>query len=137
MLVGALAGFVALRRDRILLVTFAAWLAAGVVGVLGGGSYFVHYLIQLVPVSCVLASVAIARAPVPIGLAAIGVVAALALIGADEGKEYRDRHTPWRRELAVGRYIRDHARSGETQYVMYARPNVVYYARLRHPYPYL
>lgn len=136
-IVAAMVGFVALRRDRVLLVTFAAWLAAAAVGVLGGGSYFVHYLIQLVPVSCVLASVAIARAPLPIGVSVVGVVAALALINANEGVDYLDRHTPWRRELAVGRYIRDHARAGDTQYVMYARPNVVYYARLRHPYPYL
>ena len=136
-LVASLAGFVALRRDRILLVTFAAWLAAGVVGVLGGGSYFVHYLIQLVPVGCVLASVALARVPLPIGIAVLGVVGALALTNANEGKDYLDRQTPWRREHAVGRYIRDHARTGDTQYVMYARANVVYYARVRHPYPYL
>jgi hypothetical protein len=136
-IVGAVVGLLTLHRDRILAVTFAAWLAAAAIGVLGGGSYFVHYLIELVPVSCVAASLAIARAPVPIGVAVLGVVAYLALTAANEGMRYVDRHTPHRRELAVGRYIRAHARPGDTQYVMYARPNVVYYARLRQPYPYL
>jgi hypothetical protein len=136
-IVGAVVGLVTLRRDRVLAVTFGAWLAAAAVGVLGGGSYFVHYLIELVPVSCVAASVAIARVPMPIGVAVLGVVAYLALTAANEAVAYVDAHTPHRRELAVGRYIRDHARPGDTQYVMYARANVVYYARLRQPYPYL
>jgi len=118
-------------------VTFGAWLVAATVGVLGGGSYFTHYLIELVPVSCVATSVAIARVPMPIGVAALGVVAYFALTASNEGVAYVDAHTPHRRELAVGRYIRDHSRPGDTQYVMYARANVVYYARLRQPYPYL
>ena len=49
-----------LRGDRVLLVTLSAWLAAAVVGVLGGGSYWPHYLIELVPVSCVGAAVLLA-----------------------------------------------------------------------------
>src|SRR3954454_19107162 len=61
-LVAALAGLRGLRRDRVLVVTFSAWLAAATVGVLGGGSYFAHYLIGLVPVSCVAAAVVLARA---------------------------------------------------------------------------
>ena len=134
---GALAGLLQLRGDRVLLVTFGAWLAAATVGVLGGGSYFSHYLIELIPVSCVAASAALARAPMPIGIAALGAVAALALGSANEGVEYLNRQTPHRRELAVGRYIREHARPGDTQYVMYARPNIVYYAGLHQPYPYL
>jgi hypothetical protein len=134
---GALAGLLQLRGDRVLLVTFGAWLAAATAGVLGGGSYFSHYLIELVAVSCVAASAALARAPMPIGVAALGAFAALALGSANEGVDYVNRHVPHRRELAIGRYIREQARPGETQYVMYARPNVVYYAGLPQPYPYL
>jgi hypothetical protein len=37
----------------------------------------------------------------------------------------------------VADYVREHARPGDTDYVMYARPNVVYYAGLPHPYPYM
>ena len=49
--------------DRVLAVTLAAWLAAGAVGVLGGGSYWPHYLIQLVAPASLLAGAALARAP--------------------------------------------------------------------------
>jgi hypothetical protein len=36
----------------------------------------------------------------------------------------------------VARYVREHARPGDTQYVMYARANVGYYTGLPSPYPY-
>ena len=134
----ALLGLVlGMRRDRVLLVTLAAWLAAAVVGVLGGGSYFAHYLLQLVPVGCVLGAVGLARVPAPVGAAALAVVAYLALSSVAEGFRYLEHTTVHHRERAIGDYIREHAGPDDTIYVMYARPNVVYYAGLRHPYPYL
>jgi len=133
----AVVGLYHLRRDRVLAVTFIAWLAAATVGVLGGGSYFAHYLIGLVPVGCVAAAVVIAAARTPICVAMLGAFAALALTTAYDGAAQVANHTPHRRELAVGRYVRDHARPGDTQYVLYARANVVYYAGLPQPYPYL
>jgi hypothetical protein len=130
-------GILQLRRDRVLVVMFTAWLAAAVVGVLGGGSYFAHYLIELIPVSCVAASVLIARTRWPVGLALIGVFLWLALSTARDAA-IEVSHQQYRQsEVAVAEYLRDHAKPGETDYVMYARPNVVYYAGLRHPYPYL
>jgi Dolichyl-phosphate-mannose-protein mannosyltransferase len=136
-LAGAVLGLWHLRRDRVLAVTFGAWLAAATVGVLGGGSYFPHYLIELVPVSCVAAAAVLASARLPIRLVVLGAFVAVALNGAYDGAASAAHHTPHRRELAVGHYIRDHARPGDTTYVMYARANVVYYAGLRQPYPYL
>jgi Dolichyl-phosphate-mannose-protein mannosyltransferase len=136
-LAGAVVGLWHLRRDRVLVVTFGAWLAAAAVGVLGGGSYFMHYLIELVPVSCVAAAAVIARARAPIRVVALGAFVAVALNGAHDGAALAAHRTPHRRELAVGHYIRDHARPGDTTYVMYARANVVYYTGLRQPYPYL
>jgi hypothetical protein len=132
--VGALSG---LRRDRVLFATLAAWLTAGLVGVLCGGSYFVHYLIELVPAGCVLAAAGLALVPAPISAAALAIVAYMALGSADEGFRWLDNHTPHHRELAIGDYIREHARPRDTVYVMYARPNIVYYAGRRQPYPYL
>jgi hypothetical protein len=136
-LAGALVGLWHLRRDRVLAVTFGAWLAAATVGVLGGGSYFPHYLIELVPVSCVAAAAVLASARAPIRLVVLGAFVAVALNAAYDGAALAAHRTPHRRELAVGHYIRDHARPGDTTYVMYARANVVYYAGLRQPYPYL
>jgi hypothetical protein len=136
-LVGTLAGLWVLRKDRVLLTTFIAWLAAALVGVLGGGSYFAHYLIGLIPISCVATAIVLARAALPIRIVVLAAVLALALPTAREGAEYVAHHTMRHSELEVARYLREHARPGDTDYVMYARPNVVYYAGLRHPYPYM
>ncbi|MBA2581357.1 MAG: glycosyltransferase family 39 protein [Thermoleophilaceae bacterium] len=133
---GAVVGLRHLRGDRVLVVTFSAWLAAATVGVLGGGSYFVHYLIELVPVSCVVAAVVIASARAQTRVAVLGVFTAVALTTAYAGAVYLAHHPPRRPELAVAHYVRDHAQPGDTQYVMYARPNVLYYAGLPSPYPY-
>ena len=136
-LITALVGLSRLRKDRVLLVTFCAWLAAATFGVLGGGSYFAHYLIGLVPVSCVAAAVVLARVPLPVRVAVLGAILALALPTAREGAQYEAKHPLRRSEVGVADYLREHARAGDTDYVMYARPNVVYYAGLRHPYPYM
>ena len=52
-LAAPLGGLRRTRGDRVLVTTLAAWLVAGAIGVLGGGSYWPHYLIQLVvPAAC-------------------------------------------------------------------------------------
>jgi 4-amino-4-deoxy-L-arabinose transferase-like glycosyltransferase len=132
----ALGGFWALRRDRVLAVTLAAWLTAGTVGVLGGGSYWSHYLIQLIAPAGVLAGAALAaawspaRAAATIAIAAVSVVATIG--GLTMARVTKQHHGV----VAVARYVRDHARPGDTQYVMYARANVGYYTGLPSPYPY-
>jgi hypothetical protein len=52
----------------------------------------------------------------PVGVAVLGAFAFLALGSANAGVEYLNRHTPHGRELAVGRYVREHAPPGDTQY---------------------
>jgi hypothetical protein len=136
-LAAALVGIRSLRGDRVLAITFCAWLAAATFGVLGGGSYFAHYLIGLVPISCVAGAVTLARVQQPIRIVLIGAVLALALPTAREGADYERDHPLRRSEVGVAAYVKEHARPGDTDYVMYARPNVVYYAGLRHPYPYM
>jgi Dolichyl-phosphate-mannose-protein mannosyltransferase len=132
----ALVGLHRLRGDRVLVVTFGAWLASATVGVLGGGVYWSHYLIELVPVSCVAAATVIATARLRTRTAVLGAGTAASLVAALGSAVHMARHPPHRQELAVARYVRDHARPGDTQYVMYARANVVYYTGLPTPYPY-
>jgi hypothetical protein len=135
--VAALAGLRGLRHDRVLVVTFSAWLAAATVGVLGGGSYFAHYLIGLVPVSCVGAAVVLSRSRPLIRAVVLAAVLVVALSAAREGAVFESHHPLRHSEVSVARYVREHARAGDTDYVMYSRPNVVYYAGLRHAYPYM
>ncbi len=130
----ALRGVLTLRGDRVLAVTLAAWLGAGAVGVLGGGSYWPHYLIQLVAPASLLAGAALANVRsggrVAAVLAAVAVVGTIGAVGT--ARAIQERHGV----VAVADYVRAHARPGDTQYVLYARANVGYYTGLPSPYPY-
>jgi hypothetical protein len=132
----ALAGLPRLRGDRVLLATFGAWFAGAAVGVLGGGSYWSHYLIELVPVSCVAAAVGLAGRRRVTRTVALGACTAVALIAAVGGVVQVSAHPPHQQAVAVGRYVRTHAHPGDTQYVMYAQANTGYYSGLPSPYPY-
>jgi hypothetical protein len=130
------AGLWRLRADRVLAATIAAWLAGGIVGVLAGGSYWRHYLIELVPVCSIgtaLALDAIRPRRRQRVLAAATAAAVAVTIGA---AVYLPSHPVRRPELAVAGYVRSHAAPGDTQYVMYARANVAFYDGLRTPFPY-
>jgi len=125
-----------LRGEPVLLWTLAAWLAGGLVGVLAGGTYWAHYLIEIVPVSAVLSGLAIADRRPALRNAVAGTAVALACGAAVAATVYvADRH-PHGVEREVGDYIHAHARSGDTQYVLYARANVLRYAGLPTPFPY-
>jgi hypothetical protein len=63
-------------------------------------------------------------------LAAVAVVATVG--GVAKARELQTRHAV----VPVARYVREHARPGDTQYVLYARANVGYYTGLPSPYPY-
>jgi len=116
-------------RDRRLIAVLGAWLLAGVAGVLAGGSYWPHYLIQLVVPAAVLASLLPRRYWVALPVAvAIGFTVA--------GAQNVHAHPRHGKELAIAHYIRAHARPGDTQYVMYARANLDYLDGLPSPYPY-
>jgi hypothetical protein len=122
-----------LRGDRVLAATLAAWLVAGTVGVLGGGSYWPHYLIQLVAPASVLAGVVLAAYRADAVAAAIGALAVTVTVGGIGPARASERQ---RAVVEVARFVRAHARPGDTQYVMYARANVDYYVGLPSPYPY-
>jgi 4-amino-4-deoxy-L-arabinose transferase-like glycosyltransferase len=129
-----LCGLWTLRRDRVVTATLAAWLAAGSVGVLAGGTYWPHYLIQLIAPACLLTGAALARLP---GRAVVAAAIAALAISASLGGQHRvNRAQEHLGVLGAARYVRTHARPGDTQYVLYARANVGYYTGLPSPYPY-
>ena len=135
-LVVGLGGIWALRRDAVLAVTLVAWLLAGAAGVLAGGSYWPHYLIQLVAPASLLAAVALAGLNHRVRAAAVVAFAVIAIHGT-LGSVTHVRSVKQRQGvIAVARYVRTHARPGDTQYVMYAKANAGYYTGLQSPYPY-
>jgi hypothetical protein len=128
----AVIGIAMLGRHRVLL---AAWLVAGAIGVLGGGSYWAHYLIELVPVAAVGSAALLSKRTAP-ALLALGLVllpAARFMVGPIR---LDDGDTLQRTAVAVGRYVHDRAELGQTDYVLYARADVLYYSGLPNPYPY-
>jgi hypothetical protein len=129
-------GLYRLRDDRVIAATLAAWLTGGLAGVCGGGVYWAHYLIELVPVAAVLYGVAIAAVPAAIRAALAVVAVVLASGAALAATGHLETRRPHRVERAVGTYIRAHARPPDTQYVLYARANVLYYGGLPTPFPY-
>jgi 4-amino-4-deoxy-L-arabinose transferase-like glycosyltransferase len=135
-LVLALGGLWTLRRDRVLVVTLFAWLAAGVFGVLGGGSYWPHYLIQLIAPASLLAGALLGGLRLPVRAAAVAALIAVAVIGTIGAAPVVRAARARSGVVAVAHYVRAHARPGDTQYVMYAKANANYYTGLQSPYPY-
>ncbi len=135
-LVVAGAGLVQLRRERVVAITLTAWLAAAVLGVLGGGSYWPHYLIELVAVTSVAAAYALTQLRPVLRRAALATAVGFAVLGSVAATVAFQRDPPHRTELRIAGYLRAHAQPGDTQYVMYARANIAFYSRLPSPYPY-
>jgi 4-amino-4-deoxy-L-arabinose transferase-like glycosyltransferase len=132
----AVAGVVALRRDAVLAWTTGAWLAMAAAAMLAGGSYWSHYLIQLVPAGSVLAGVALAAAPRALCVAVpIAVLTTVVAVNAAGAVRLRER-PPKQLDLSAAAFVHAHVRPGDTQYVLYARANVLYYVDLPMPYPY-
>jgi hypothetical protein len=125
-----------LPRDGVIASTLGAWLVGGMAGVMGGGAYWPHYLIEIVPVTAVLFGLAVAEISAPARIAAIGAAVMLACTVTAGATAYVLERHPDRAERDVGGYIAAHAKPGDTQYVLYARANVLYYAGLPSPFPY-
>ena len=131
----AVAGIASLRGRRLVTVALSAWLAAGLVGIMLGGSYWPHYLIEIVPVTAVGAGLAVARWDRAGAVAAALVaVIAVAFTARAIGREYPERYEA--PAVAVGDYVRLRAEPRQTMYVMYAHANVLYYAGLPSPFGY-
>lgn len=133
-LVWSLAGIRRLRPRRVLAVTLSAWGIGGAVGVLAGGSYWAHYLIQLIPFAAVTASLALASASARSARISVALLAACTAGGFLLGPAVlAARSTP---SAAIGDYIHDNARPRDTAYVLYSQADVLYYSGLRDPFPY-
>ncbi len=104
-------------------------------GVLGGGSYWAHYLIELIPVTAVGVAAVVAWRP-RIGAAlcaaalAIGLTTSVDHVALGRPSQYQ------RGAVVLGDYLHDRALPGDTAYVLYAKVNVLFYSGLPSPFPY-
>jgi hypothetical protein len=122
----AIAGLVVARRGRFLTLP-CTWLAAGFVGLLGGGLYHPHYWVQLIPPLAVLGGIgadwlATAHPRRLAAIAAAGV--ALTLVWSVE--PYAT--TPSARTPDVGRALAAATRPGDPVYVIWGNADAYWYA---------
>jgi hypothetical protein len=124
-----------LRRREPVLLAVLATLLCGLVVALFGGSYWAHYLIQLVPAAGVAVGLLVDRVPLQvmrriavatIAMTIANTVWAVGIQPDDNGRQ----HT-------VGTWLRDAGRPADTAVVTYGQPNVLYLAGMSSPYEYL
>jgi hypothetical protein len=107
-----------------------------VVAVAAGGSFWLHYLVGLVPgLALVLALTTDAPHRVPqvrtwmvLGTAVVSSVVGVAAVLTDPPGRPAD-------EVAVARYLREHAHLGDTAVVTFGHPSILREAGMRSPYP--
>jgi hypothetical protein len=131
----AAVGIATLRSAAGVRPALAAWLVAGGAGILLSGSFWPHYVIQVMPVAAIGTALLLSRRLVfgALALCLIAVPAAITTANPgirDSGDHYETQ------AVSLGRYVADRAEPGQTAYVMYARVNALFYTGLRSPYPY-
>jgi hypothetical protein len=123
------------QRGKALLA--ATWLGTGIIGVLGGGYYWSHYMLQLVPVLAVLAAIAVSLMPrraaqvafVAIGAAAVTMTSLPPLVSGRS-------HLHQASVLAASRVVADNRQPSDRVLVLYSRANAAYYTGVRPAFAY-
>jgi hypothetical protein len=134
-LVCAALGARLLRSRTPVFAALAAWLACGIAGILAGGSYWPHYLIQIVPATAVLAGTALAARGGRAMKGTLALLVACSVAGAALGL-VAGASSDQRATLRVSHFVRANDRPGDTMYVLYARANVLHSVGLPSPFPY-
>lgn len=124
------------RRDAPAALALLTWLAAGTVGVLGGGYYWSHYLIQVVAPLGVLAALGLTSGRACGRVATVAAVLGVAVLTAVGSMVHPLRTGHQEAVQAVAAYVREHSCPADTIATVYARANVLWYSGLQAPYPY-
>ncbi|MBA2240509.1 MAG: glycosyltransferase family 39 protein [Solirubrobacterales bacterium] len=125
-----------LKGQRVLRTTLAVWAIGGLAGVLLGGSYWSHYLIQLIPVAAVTAGLALSSSTWHRVRWSAAVLLSLAIAATLIGPSTSRALSSEDEAALVGRYISERADPRDSIYVRYSQPNITYYSGLRNPYRY-
>lgn len=122
------------RREPVLLAVVAT-LLCGLVVALFGGSYWAHYLIQIIPTAALAVGLLVDRVPLRLlrRLAVVTIVLTIANTVWAVGLQPDDNG----RQHTVGDWLHDAGRPADTAVVTYGQPNVLYLAGMTSPYEYL
>jgi hypothetical protein len=112
-------------------LVIGVWLAGGLFGVFAGGSYWPHYLIQLIPVMAILAALGLITRTARYRRVVLTAVAVLTIGGLGVGSAIAGSYH--RDDVAIADYVREHASPGDTINVLYARAGLVHKTGLRSP----
>lgn len=124
-----------IRRKEPLLLATALTLLCSLVIALFGGSYWAHYLIQMIPAASLATGLLVSRLPLrlmrrlavaTVAVTLVNLVFALGFEPDDNGQQ----HT-------VGTWLREARQPADTGVVAFGQPNVLYEAELSSPYKYL
>ncbi|MBC7460439.1 MAG: hypothetical protein H7287_03665 [Thermoleophilia bacterium] len=125
------------RRQSGVAVVVATWLGAGIVGVLGGGYYWSHYMLQLVPVLAVLSGVTIQaigshRMRAGVVVATLGFLFVVTVPDAIR-RGGQLHQVPVTSAAAI---VAENRAPSDTMLVTYSRANLAYYTHVRPAFPY-
>ena len=123
------------RRKEPLLLATAATLLCSLVIALFGGSYWAHYLIQMVPAASLAIGLLVGRVPLRLmqRLALATVVVTLGNLVWSVGFEPDDNG----QQHTVGTWLREARQPSDTGVVTFGQPNILYEAEMSSPYIYL
>lgn len=105
-------------------------------GVAGGGSYWWHYLIGLVP-GLVLVVAAMAHHRPGLELPVAVLLAYSAVVGYQFARYYPSTSRAQAENERAGVYLAEHARPGDTGVVAFGTPSILQRAGMQSPYEYL
>jgi hypothetical protein len=123
-------------REPLTLAVLAMLLTA-LVGVAGGGQYWIHYALGLVPVTAVLAAYAVGKVEAPRLVGAL-VASSLVITGWHIAKEISDRRAvdeTWVGGTTV--WLDQVKRPGDTMVVLYGQAGLYQAADIRPAYPFM
>jgi hypothetical protein len=128
------------RRRRLMpaAVAVLAMVALNLASMAAGGDYWPDYMLQTIPALAIAAALV---APAPRGRGATMRVGAGMAVLAALGAVYLNAERPLLgtsdNEAQVGRWIHENSRPGDTASVLWGKANVLHYAEMSSPYPYL
>jgi len=136
--VASIAHFRELRRGDPLIWALGAGVAVELAGIALGGSFWVHYLLGVIPMLSLAVGVAVARGTSwQTKILRAIVVLACALTVVATPIIATNLHLFGNRGDRVGAWLGRASIAGDTAFVTYSHPNILYRAGLSSPYPYV